>query len=189
MTTEYEKELSMFGRKTHRSDIEVLAERSVGAIGSYSMALAQGLIGRQKMSNADSVRMLVYCFALNYILLDRIAFSNLPSDDRNAYSDYVFKGLSLDLAKDAGIDTRIIEELLSKYISQLSPYSGKLVGQDQESKGTLFWEFSRIVDEEFGAPPLEATTIWPEFSGKIGADLMSEIGPYFKDKVEKGAGA
>lgn len=181
------KELSMFGRKTHRSDIEVLAQRSVGVTGSYSMALAQGLLGKQKMSNADSVRMLVYCFALNYILLDRIAFSNLSSDDRNAYSDYVFKGLSLDLAEGAGINTRIIEELLSKYISQLSPYSGKLVGQDQESKGTLFWEFSRIVDEEFGALPLEAMTIWPEFSGKIGADLMSEIGPYFKDKVKRGA--
>lgn len=169
----------MFGKKTRNGEIKTLVQRSVDLIGSYSMTLVQGLTSNQQLSTQDSARLIAHCFALSYVLLDRIAFSILSIGDRNAYSDQVFVGISSDLANGIGADVDTVTNLLNKYITQLSPYSGKLVEQDQGPEGTLFWEFSKIVDQEIGAPSLESMTLWPLMSQKVGTDLMSEAEKYF----------
>lgn len=178
----------MFRKRSQKPEIEVLVRRGVDNIGSYGMVLARSLTGKQQLPDEDSARLIIYCFALNYVLLDRIAFSTLNADERNTYSDRVFEGISSDIANGMGIANGIVVELLNKYVTQLSPYAGKLVDQGDGVEGTLFWEFSKLINEEIDGlalGTLEAMTVWPVVCEKLGTDFMNEVSGYFMDNVQR----
>ena len=171
----------MFGRKNNKSDAETQVQKCVEVVRGYSVSLAKEIIGKQESSNEDTFRLMTYCFALNYILIDRITFSVMPEKKRNAFSDKLFLGIRSDITKGTGVENETVTSLLSDYIAQLGPYSGKLIeSQDESPQGTLFWEFSRIIKDEIGLDSLESMTIVTLLVEKSSTALMSEVRPYFE---------
>jgi hypothetical protein len=77
-------------------------------------------------------------------LADKIAFMNLPANDRNVFMDALETNVIAELAHD-GIDPSQFTKLLQERYIEYCSYKTWIGEKDEGNKGTLFWEFAEKV--------------------------------------------
>lgn len=126
--------------------------------------------------NANSL--LMFNVALFYIFLDFQAASYLDTNERSSFSD----GLVLDAVRGVTdslggtpADWDKVGEILNKHMNKLAPYSKQLYAEpDKSPKGTLFWEYSKMLHSDFNVEPGKAATasiVAPEISIKLWKEV------------------
>lgn len=99
------------------------------------------------------LEILIFINALFYIIVDREAYSRLTDKDRPMFSDgmteRIISDVSFSLSKPEEAKPIILKGFSSR-LFQLSPYGQHLSPEDDNSPaGTLFWEFSKILRDEY----------------------------------------
>ncbi len=171
----------MFKKKNNLTP-EQQAGRCADVVVSYSKLLASTIGEDQKLSDKDYLIMLMYCIALHYILVDRMAFSSMSDNQRDVFSDYVHLGIQSDIVQGTGLKKDLVANLINAGVQELSPHSRKLFAEKDEGMGgTLFWEFGKVLSDRIELDTSLMLTI-PLISMNTGTSLMKDIAPVLSRK-------
>lgn len=111
----------------------------------------------------DTLTVFLFCLALFYIEIDRRAFMVLPAKERESFSASMEHQLIEKVHKNWGVakgDQPMVDNILYEQIRKLSPYTKKLVPEkDEGTGGTLYWEFGKLLDNEFSVHAFTLTII------------------------------
>lgn len=169
-------------RKKLRLSVEQKAGKCAKLVIDYSKMLANGIKGDEKLTNQQIMILYIYCAALNYIVIDRQAFGVLTENEREIFSDYMHLGLQADISRDSGLKKETVMELLNAGISDLSPYSRKLMADKDESPaGTLYWEFAKIITDRIDLSASVALTS-SLMAMQTGVSMMKDFMPILSSK-------
>lgn len=119
--------------------------------------------GGTKLNDSYEVEdLLNFCAALFYLILDRQAFELLGATKRDQFSDGILDSI-VTLLSEQWNDPKgvmpIIGKGLNKNIDVLAPYASMLYPKKNENpKGTLFWEFMKLLNSEFGIDTADAVS-------------------------------
>lgn len=162
--------------KKSRNSLDDMANECSDLILRYSSMLSNAIKGENDITDADNFLLFLSAVALNYILLDRIAFAKMSEEDRNNFSDLVLLHIQTNIVAGTGIDKEIISGSMDNYMNTLAPHSQRLFPDDVNDgmKGTLFWEYGKMLGEGFDFGPQIAIEA-PLHAMEIGTPYMKEI--------------
>jgi hypothetical protein len=162
----------MFNNKK-RKDIDTVAKEDAELILRDAATLTEAIEDYRELDNAEYFMILTSAIALFYILLDRMAFSKMSENQRDNFSDLVLFYIQEDLAANTGVNKDIIPKLINSNLKVFTPYSQRLYPDNKEDgmKGTLFWEYAKIISNDFELGP-DAVLQIPLFAMRLGADFM-----------------
>jgi|GEM_PF-3307140 hypothetical protein len=125
------------------------------------------------------LEILTFASALYFIVADREAFNYLNEKERSVFDNTILNeivtGLS-DLWTEPDKIRPTVGGQLNKYIAKLAPFSERLYAEEKggNPKGTLYWEFSKILDKEHGVETVAALSAnWQ--ATIIGTDVRVEL--------------
>lgn len=137
-----------------RNEIEkadLLGERLVGGATEISLVITEQL-GDIKFPDPNASRQFVIEVIVFYMhLVDRLAFAHLGAARREIFGDRfvvaVVKEILRELSKDVSADDfcQALRNTYNRRQIQYSQYKKLIPPQNEPLKGTLYWEFSKVL--------------------------------------------
>lgn len=151
----------------------MLAGRYIGLSSSKVFNYVIDKIGSE-LDTKTGLEILIFINALLYIIVDREAYSRLTDEDRTMFSDgmteRIISDVSFSLSKPEEAKPIILKEFNAR-LSQLSPFGQHLSPEgDNSPAGTLFWEFSNILNDEYNIELVISLGVI-----KLCAELLTEL--------------
>ena len=124
---------------------DLLGERLCVAVPEVAGFLLSELQERFQINlpNSDVEQFVIETFVLHLHLLDRMAFGALGVEGRNRFDDRIITNVASRLTISSPLD-----RLGNTYNSRQAQYAGfreLIPPKDQSPKGTLLWEFSKLL--------------------------------------------
>jgi hypothetical protein len=116
--------------------------------------------------------LLVLNAALIYIVLDRQVFGLANEAERREFNDGLLFDVvtSLSNAFSPPANWQSMASQVNKKIELLSPYSQALFpGKDGNPKGTLYWEYIRILDKQYGVGMAEGMGVYSTLAQDVNS--------------------
>jgi hypothetical protein len=147
----------MFSKKQKNIDWNKRGIVAGSHIKQYASKLSIVILNNDTEKSKDEFAgtdLLTITSAVFYLSLDREAFSKLIPADRIAFSDgmlfEIISGLSRLWNQPREVFPTIANEL-NKVLEKLAPFTAQLLPEKDESpQGTLYWEFMKILVNDYG---------------------------------------
>jgi hypothetical protein len=137
------------------------------------------------LSNLSANNLFLFNAALFIICLDVTAFQYLEEKERGVFIDAIYEGVTAAYAKAMGLprdEWMGLGQRLNKYADQLGKFGKQLFPEkDQSPKGTLFWEYSKVLPGQFEVSYGGAIAS-SLYSMQLGVSLLTETSKWFKKK-------
>lgn len=166
----------MFSRK--KIDWQQRGQEAGSYVRQASSELVKYILENDKKKAKDNMagpELLTYTSAFFFIICDREAQANkLSAEDNKAFADGILKevvdGLS-ELWNKPNEIKLTVANVLNGDIDKLAPFAVQLFHEkDENPKGTLYWEFTKILGKDFGVDTTAAIG-----SYGLGAELVNSL--------------
>ncbi len=123
-------------------------------VGGASAQLAQVIYSHKDYDEYSQLDIFLTCAALFYIEIIKRVFESLPENEINSFVGSMQDQLIYKVHENWGVPEKhlsVIDAYFHEQIKKLSPYADRLVPDKKEGgfKGTLYWEFAKLVADEF----------------------------------------
>jgi hypothetical protein len=143
------------------------------------------IVDDKQVTDSFAIELLTLNSALFYLFLDHQAFAYLKTADREQFSDGLLYAIVARLAEILELpveDWDDIGQAINEQMNLLGPYARKLFAdKDGNPKGTLFWEYAKILQERLEIDPGRAMTA-SLISPDLAINLWNEIKHIFPKK-------
>lgn len=142
-------------------------------------------INKNKLAGPE---LLSFTSAFFYVIIDREAFGQLDVEERKNFSDGMLEEIAIGLSqlwKEPKQILSTVINVLNNDISKLAPYTSQLIpDKGEDPKGTLYWEFSKLLNSDYGIDTVVTLSSYGVISKVAGR--LHEDTKQFMLKTSKG---